>query len=500
MVFHAHDRDEVELTGNGVSLGDSWDVRESWAKPRDRRPLRLDEDDRRDHDKILSPSQEEVDSTNICSYNGLAMGKGVSASTGQLESLNFVEGAQMVPELERLIAAQMAYGNREKAGRSREQIAYDMIQERHLMDMQEIEFAKDAALLAQSDLWQEWGSTSPVHWIRHYCKTSSSVAGDRVNVGEQMQNLPKSVEAVTNGTIGFGHLSVIARTAEVLTTSPTAQPFDETPLLEAAQSSSVGRLWYHCLHVRHRADADGVANEQRENAEMRYLQLNDGEDGWLFVKGAFDAIGAAAIRTAIEPLAQHSGDDDGRCRERRQADAFVELATHAMDAGLLPQHASQRPHLQVTTTLETLQGLIGAPAGEMALSLPISAKTVQRIACDSSITRVLLGADSAVIDAGRAKRVVSGGTRRLLDARDRHCRWPGCERPASWSSAHHVVHWAQGGKTDLSNMILLCQHHHWMVHEGGWRLSLAADDRVLTIPPDTEFVPSPRAPDEFDAA
>jgi hypothetical protein len=52
----------------------------------------------------------------------------------------------------------------------------------------------------------------------------------------------------------------------------------------------------------------------------------------------------------------------------------------------------------------------------------------------------------------------------------------------------------------MSNMILLCQHHHWMVHEGGWRLSFAADDRVLTIPPETEYVPSPRSPDEFDAA
>jgi len=68
-----------------------------------------------------------------------------------------------------------------------------------------------------------------------------------------------------------------------------------------------------------------------------------------------------------------------------------------------------------------------------------------------------------------------------------------------------VIHWAQGGKTDLSNMILLCQHHHWMVHEGGWRLSLAADGRVIAIPPETdfyppEFYPSARAPDEFDVA
>ena len=416
------------------------------------------------------------------------------------QDVAFVEGARMAPELEQLIAAQKAYFDRSKEGRSREQIAYDMIQERHLMDLQEIEFAKNASLLAKSNLWRDWGSTSPVHWIRHYCKTSTSVAGDRVNVGEQIENLQKSVDAVAEGQIGFGHLSIIARTAEALVQSPTAQPFDETKLLEEARLSSVGRLWYHCLHLRHRVDPDGLLKEQRENAEMRFLQLNDGEDGWLFLKGAFDSIGAAAIRTAIEPLAKPSGADDGRCRERRQADALVELAGHAMDTGSLPQHAGQRPHLQVTTTLETLQGLIGAPAGEMALSLPISAKTVQRIACDSSITRVLLGADSVVIDAGREKRVVSGNARRLLDARDRHCRWPGCERPASWSSAHHVVHWAHGGKTDMSNMILLCQHHHWMVHEGGWRLSLAADDRVLTIPPETEYVPSPRSPDEFDAA
>ena len=221
--------------------------------------------------------------------------------------------------------------------------------------------------------------------------------------------------------------------------------------------------------------------------------------------GEFDSAAGATIRTALEPLAQPHGDGDDRGREHRNADALVELAGHCLDTAAVPQHGSVRPHVQVTTTLETLQGLIGAPAGEMALSLPISAKTVQRIACDSSVTRVLLGTDSAMVDAGRAKRVVSGGSRRLLDARDKHCRWPGCERPASWSSAHHVIHWAQGGKTDLSNMILLCQHHHWMVHEGGWRLSLAADARVIAVPPETdfyppEFYPSARAPDEFDVA
>jgi len=78
---------------------------------------------------------------------------------------------------------------------------------------------------------------------------------------------------------------------------------------------------------------------------------------------------------------------------------------------------------------------------------------------------------------------VSGPTRRALDARDRGCRWPGCERPASWSAAHHLVHWAQGGTTELGNLVLLCHRHHRMVHEGGWQLVRTDDQRLLTVPP-----------------
>lgn len=67
----------------------------------------------------------------------------------------------------------------------------------------------------------------------------------------------------------------------------------------------------------------------------------------------------------------------------------------------------------------------------MEFSFPISAKTVQRLACDSTITRVGFGSNSVVIDVGRAKRVVAGPVRRAVDARDRHCRWPGCDHPCS---------------------------------------------------------------------
>ncbi|HSS93817.1 MAG TPA: HNH endonuclease signature motif containing protein, partial [Candidatus Dormibacteraeota bacterium] len=103
------------------------------------------------------------------------------------------------------------------------------------------------------------------------------------------------------------------------------------------------------------------------------------------------------------------------------------------------------------------------------------------------------------IDVGRAKRVISGSQRTALNVRDRHCVWPGCDRPANWTSGHHLVHWTQGGATDLSNLALVCYRHHWMVHEGGWQLVRSADGLMLAIPPQTRFQPYVRGPDQVSA-
>jgi hypothetical protein len=214
-----------------------------------------------------------------------------------------------------------------------------------------------------------------------------------------------------------------------------------------------------------------------------------------------DAEGGAVLRTALEPLATRTGKGDDRKRHRRLADALVELAHHSLDSGLVPQRASQRAHLQVTASLETLLQRAGAPAADLEFSLPISAAGLERLACDCNVTRILLGQDSAVIDVGRSRRVVSGPARRALNARDRTCRWPGCDRTASWSAAHHVIHWIHGGTTDLDNLVLLCHRHHWMVHEGKWQLVKADDDKFLAIPPTMDmFSHMARGPDVGTAA
>jgi len=390
-----------------------------------------------------------------------------------------------------------AYSERLESVAAPEELATELIGLRHTIDLLELTFSKAAARFAATEEYDRQGSVTPIDWIRHQCKMSGPTAADRVRVGEQIARLPESAEAVRRGTIGFAHLSLIARTASALA---TGQPFEESALLEQAQQSSVGRLWHFCQHVRHAADPEGVAAEQRDAVEARRLQLSPCEDGMVLVGGRLDSIGGAALRTALEPLAHPGGAGDHRGRERRLADALVELATHALDAGWLPQQASQRPHLQVTTSLQTLVGLKGSPAAEMEFSSPISTKTVARLACDATINRVLLGSDSAVIDVGRARRVVSGTIRRALNARDRTCRWPGCDRPASWSAAHHLVHWVHGGATNLSNLILLCHTHHWMTHEGGWQLRRADDGRLLAIPSTPGYLSWARAPNGRAAA
>ncbi|HVH65155.1 MAG TPA: DUF222 domain-containing protein [Candidatus Acidoferrum sp.] len=367
--------------------------------------------------------------------------------------------------------------------------------QRWAIDQIELQFSRDSAILTGRAEFQD-GTEWPTHWLRHRCHMKYGAAQDRLNVGEQLHRLPRTADAVSNGDIGYAHLSVVAGMLSSLGESVEGVAFDETEVLEQAKTVTPGRLARFCDRLKHALKPELVATEQRIAAEERWLKFTPQESGSVFLTGQLDQVGAAAVRTAIEPLARRTGEADDRCLQRRQGDALVELAMLSLDSGRLPHVASQRPHLQVTTSLETLRGLAGAPAADLEFSAPIATATVQRLACDSSISRVVFGPDSVVVDVGRARRVVSPATRRAPNARDQVCQWPGCERTASQSAAHHLVHWVEGGATDLKNMILLCHRHHWMVHEGGWQLVRAKDERLCTIPPAWDYFYRTRAPDE----
>jgi len=395
--------------------------------------------------------------------------------------------APVAPEVDRLLDAVAAFCECPPPATGPERAAR-LVHSRRAIDLLELKFSQDSAAFAATNEYDEQGAVSPTQWIRLNCHMGGGAAGDRLAVGQQLNQLPESGDAMVGGEIGFAHLTLIARTAEAIAEAEgPAKPFDESRLLQNAREFSVGRFRDFCYDARHAADQEGYARDEAQRVEARSLTLKTGEGGMVWLRGVLDPEGGAAVRTALEPLAQRAGKDDKRNLDRRFGDALVEAAHRLLDDGGLPQRATQRPHLQVTTTLDTLLGRTGAPAADLEFSLPISAKAVERIACDCNVTRILLSADSMVIDVGRSTRLISPPQRRALNVRDKGCRWPGCDRPATWTSGHHLVHWIRGGPTDLPNLVLLCHRHHWMVHEGGWQLVKTDDGELLTVPPTFGF-------------
>jgi hypothetical protein len=104
-------------------------------------------------------------------------------------------------------------------------------------------------------------------------------------------------------------------------------------------------------------------------------------------------------------------------------------------------------------------------AGTTLTGQDLSPATVRKLACDASIIPMVLGSDGQPLDVGRTKRLVTPALLAALWVRDKACTFPGCGRPPNWCDAHHVRHWINGGETSLTNMALLCAHHHTYVHQ-----------------------------------
>ncbi len=135
------------------------------------------------------------------------------------------------------------------------------------------------------------------------------------------------------------------------------------------------------------------------------------------------------------------------------------------------------PRVIVTIPLDSLRKELGTadlhrrrpgPGDELTGDL-ITAAQARRLACTAKILPAVLGGDSIPLDLGRARRLFSPGQRKALLIRDTTCRAEGCEVPGTWCDAHHLDPWSTGGRTDLDNGVLLCNHHHHRAHDTGYR-------------------------------
>jgi len=262
-----------------------------------------------------------------------------------------------------------------------DELAARLVALRQAIDLLELEFSTTAAAFAATDAYDRAGSVSAFDWIRHNCKVSGHVTYDRLRVGEQMEKLPTAYLALAEGSIGFAHVSLIAGVAKAVQESPTAKHFDEGRLLARAAEESVSRFRYTCERARHADDPEGLAFEQFKGVEARRLELLPCEDGLFSLRGVLDPVGAGVLRTALEPLAKRNGRSDARHRERRLADALIELAQHGRKASLM-----------VTTSLETLRRAPPQPRSSSRLpSRPgpssVSPATARSPACCSRPSR-----------------------------------------------------------------------------------------------------------------
>jgi len=352
---------------------------------------------------------------------------------------------------------------------------------------------------------------STAGWLRRRARLGATDAHQRVRVARALHRGPLggTAKALADGEISSTHAAVLASGTQDLPPGTAAEA--EPVLLEAARRLDPPRLRRLVAHLAAVADPDAADAQAQRQHQRRGIWVSPTLAGMVAVDGLLDPEAGATLLAALEPLARPASAEDERSGSQRRADALLELARRALEGGGLPQTGGVRPQLTVTVELASLLGQADLPGGDGGVAGPLPAETVRRLACDATLTRVLVtrhphqhpaeglaarlhaavallppalgGAPTQPLEVGRATRVVTAAQRAALAVRDGGCSFPGCDRPVAWCDAHHLRHWLHGGPTDLANLALLCRTHHRAVHEGGWHLHRQPNGHLSAEPP-----------------
>jgi len=172
--------------------------------------------------------------------------------------------------------------------------------------------------------------------------------------------------------------------------------------------------------------------------------------------------------------------DDTRTIGQRRQDALIEAIRQGLAAGSLPSSGGIKPRIVITIPWTSLRDRTGA--GRLADCTPISPTLTRHLADDANLIPVWLSPTGVPLDVGRTVRLFTGRIRTALETRDRGCAWPGCDRPSSWTQAHHIRPWIEGGSTDLANAVLLCLFHHHGIDKADWTVTIR-NARAWFTPP-----------------
>lgn len=161
---------------------------------------------------------------------------------------------------------------------------------------------------------------------------------------------------------------------------------------------------------------------------------------------------------------------------QRRLDALVGLAATGLAVGPVPIVRGERTEVVLHVDEAFLAGRDACGRSHLTGGPSIGWGDARRIACDARIRPLLMQSNGSPVDLGRSQRLVSDRQRRLLAARDHGCRFPGCTH-TRYVDAHHVHHWEDGGSTEMANLVLLCNRHHRLLHNGGFRIEADGQER-----------------------
>jgi hypothetical protein len=309
-------------------------------------------------------------------------------------------------------------------------------------------------------------------------------------------------EAMIAGRVSASQADVIVKSIDALPVGGAIRARGETAMLEhscSLDATDLARTGRHLVHVvdpdaHDRALERQLAREERTAHLTRCLTIAPDQMGGVRVKGRGSAEDGELLKAALLSLTAPAPavDDhdetmvaDPRDAGARMWDALVATAQHALDTSLPPDSHGTPARLLITISLEALtQGL--AESAVTGTGTELSVAAVRRLACDAEIIPAVLGSTSEPLDVGRIRYAVPPAIWNALVIRDRHCAFPGCDRPPVMCHAHHIRHWAHGGKTRLRNLVLLCGHHHRVIHHNGWEVRINPEDGK------PEFLPPPK--------
>jgi hypothetical protein len=291
-----------------------------------------------------------------------------------------------------------------------------------------------------------------------------------------------------------------------LTRVATAE--NEASLLEMARSSTASQLERICRGYRRamRGLSDEPDNTGDDEASDRFVHLRDTDSGMVRIEAQLRPEEAALVIKALEAASSRAaGDISAETREPdskgrlwlSRPDALVAVAETYL-AGAADSAGAPIP---VELVVHVDESALRHESSEAVATLEdgtlLAIETAERLACDASVVRVADDASGAPVTLGRRTRRISPSLRRSLRLRDGGCRFPSCTNRLT--DAHHIVAWARGGVTRLSNLCLLCRRHHRFVHEHDYRIEARETGELSFIRPDGTVVPPAAALREPEA-